>query len=123
MIAWKNLDTLESFQELAKTKGSVKLAEVMAGESGAERVKKYAVPMAEGLTYHYAAKKVDDAIIEKLVALAKEAQLSEKFEELYNGAIINLTESRHVLHQLCRGQLGKDVMADGVNKRDFYKGE
>ena len=25
-----------------------------------------------------------------------------------------------VLHQLTRGQLGDDVMADGVNKREFY---
>ena len=123
MVAWKNLDTLDSYQALQETKGSVKLAEVMAGESGAERVRKYSVPMAGGLTYHYAAKKVDDAILEKFAALAKEAQLSEKFEELYNGAVINLTESRRVLHHLCRGQLGKQVMADGVDKREFYKGE
>ena len=27
-----------------------------------------------------------------------------------------------MLHQLCRGQLGKDVIADGVNKREFYTG-
>ncbi len=123
MVAWKNLDTLDSYQALQETKGSVKLTEVMAGESGAERVRKYVVPMAGGLSYHYAAKKVDDVILEKLAALAKEAQLCEKFEELYNGAVINLTENRHVLHHLCRGQLGKQVMADGVDKREFYKGE
>ena len=123
MIAWKNLDTLESYQSLQETKGSVDLAQVMAGESGAERVRKYSVPMAEGLTYHYAAKIIDDTILEKLAALAKEAQLSEKFEELYDGAVINLTENRRVLHHLCRGQLGKQVMADGVDKRVFYTGE
>ena len=38
MISWKNLDTLKSFQDLLETKGSVSLKEVMAGESGAERV-------------------------------------------------------------------------------------
>ena len=123
MVAWKNLDTLDSYQALQETKGSVKLTEVMAGESGAERVRKYVVPMAGGLSYHYAAKKVDDVILEQLAALAKEAQLCEKYEELYNGAVINLTENRHVLHHLCRGQLGKQVMADGVDKREFYKGE
>ena len=123
MVAWKNLDTLDSFKALCETKGQVKLAEVMEGRSGADRVRKYAVPMAGGLTYHYAAKKVDDDILEKLVSLAKEAQLSEKFEELYNGAVINLTENRHVLHQLTRGQLGGQVIADGVDKREFYKGE
>ncbi len=28
----------------------------MAGENGAERVKNYSIPMAEGLSYNYAAK-------------------------------------------------------------------
>ena len=123
MVAWKNLDTLESYQALQETKGRVNLVQAMEGESGAERVRKYAVPMAEGLTYHYAAKTVDDDILGKLAALADEAQLCGKFEELYNGAVINLTENRLVLHHLCRGQLGKQVVADGVDKREFYKGE
>ncbi len=119
MAEWKNLDTLASFEELQKC-GRVDLAAVMSGESGAERVKEYSVPMAEGLTYNYAAKAVDDETLSVLKKLAEEAQLSGKFEELYNGAVINTGEKRLVLHQLCRGQLGGDVIADGVNKRDFY---
>ena len=55
-----------------------------------------------------------------LAKLAEEAQLIEKYESLYNGAVINTGEKRLVLHQLTRGQLGNDVVADGVNKRDFY---
>ena len=55
-----------------------------------------------------------------LKALAEEAQLAEKFEELYNGAVINTGENRLVLHQLTRGQLGNAVEADGVDKREFY---
>ena len=122
MINWKNLDELKAFNDL-KECAPVKLKEAMAGENGAERVKKYSVPMAGGLTFHYAAKAVDDDILAKLAALAEEAQLSEKYEELYNGAVVNTGEKRLVLHQLTRGQLGNDVMADGVNKRDFYVGE
>ena len=64
---------------------------------------------------------MDDDTLKALRELALEAQLSEKFEELYNGAVINTGEKRLVLHQLCRGQLGKDVVADGVNKRAFYE--
>ena len=56
MITWNNLDTLASFKELAGVK-KVDLAEVMAGENGAERVKNYSVPMTEGLSYNFAAKK------------------------------------------------------------------
>ncbi|MCC6093990.1 MAG: glucose-6-phosphate isomerase [Eubacterium sp.] len=119
MISWKNLDTLASFKELQET-DAVKLAEVMSGESGAERVKKYSVPMAEGLAYNYAAKAVDEKILDVLVKLAYEAQLSEKFEALYNGEVINTGEKRLVLHHLTRGQLGNAVVADGADKRNFY---
>ncbi len=123
MVSWKNLDTLDAYKELLKKEDSVKLSEVLSGESGAKRVADYCVPMAAGLCYNYAAKKVNDAVLEKLAALAKEAQLTEKFRELYNGAVINTGEKRLVLHQLTRGQLGDDVIADGVNKRDFFTGE
>ena len=119
MATWKNLDTLETFKALSEVK-RVKLAEVMSGAEGAERVKKYSVPMAEGFSYNFAAKQVDDEVLNALKALAEEAQLAEKFEELYNGAVINTGENRLVLHQLTRGQLGNAVEADDVDKREFY---
>lgn len=92
----------------------------MSGENGAERVKTYSVPMAEGMVYNYAAKAVDGKVLETLKKLAKEAQLTEKFAALYNGEVINTGEKRLVLHQLTRGQLGDAVVADGVDKRAFY---
>lgn len=119
MISWKNLDTLDAYQELEKAE-RVNLVEAMTGESGAERVKKYSVPMAAGLTYNYAAKQVNDEVLAALKKLADEAQLTEKFEALYNGDVINTGEKRRVLHQLTRGQLGEAVVVDGVDKRDFY---
>ena len=119
MVEWKNLDTLKAYQELKDTE-RVNLAEVMSGENGAERVKTYSVPMAEGMVYNYAAKAVDGKVLEALAKLAKEAQLTEKFAALYNGEVINTGEKRLVLHQLTRGQLGDAVVADGVDKRAFY---
>ena len=119
MINWKNTDTLASYQELANVK-RVNLAEAMSGEQGAERVKNYSVSMTEGLDYNYAAKEVDDTVIDALAKLADEAQLVDKFEALYNGEVINTGENRLVLHHLTRGQLGAKVVADGVDKRAFY---
>ena len=119
MINWNNLDNLNSFKELS-TVSKVNLVDTMSGENGAKRVKEYSVPMACGLSYNYAAKEVDEDILKALAALAKEAQLSEKFEALYNGEVINTGEKRLVLHQLTRGQLGNKVVADGVDKRAFY---
>lgn len=120
MINWNNLDTLASYQELVNMK-KVNLVEAMAGENGAKRVKNYSVPMAAGLSFNYGAKAVDDDVLAALEKLAKEAQLTEKFAALYNGEVINTGEKRRVLHHLTRGQLGDAVMADGVDKRDFYK--
>ena len=122
MVSWNNMDTLASYKELEKAE-KVNLAEAMSGENGASRVKKYNVAMAEGMSFNFAAKQVDDEILDKLEAFAKEAQLAEKFACLYNGEVINTGEKRLVLHQLTRGQLGNDVIADGINKRDFYTGE
>ena len=120
MVSWKNLDTLASYNKLMALKGRINLVEVMSGENGAKRVAEYNVPMACGLKYNYAAKLVDDEVLSVLQELADEAQLTEKYRELYNGAVINTGEKRLVLHQLCRGQQGEDVIHDGVNKREFY---
>ena len=119
MITWNNLDTLASYKELSDVK-RVNLAEVMSGENGAERVKKYSVPMAEGMAYNYGAKSVDDDVLAVLAKLADEAQLVDKFEALYNGEVINTGEKRLVLHHMARGQMGNPVVADGVDKREFY---
>ena len=119
MINWKNFDSLASYKEIADVE-RVNLAEAMTGANGAERVKKYSVPMAAGMAYNYAAKQVDENVLSVLEKLAEEAQLTEKYKALYNGEVINTGEKRLVLHQLTRGQLGDAVVADGVDKRAFY---
>ncbi len=121
MAEWKNLDQLKSYQKLAEAHKTVNLKEVMKGEDGAARVQQYTAPMAAGLAFCYAARPVDDELLDHLQALAEEAQLADKFEELYDGAVINTGEKRLVLHQLTRGQLGKTVIADGTDKRAFYR--
>ncbi len=122
MITWKNMDTLAAFEEL-KNVQPVNLPVAMSGENGAERVKNYTVPMGAGMDFNYGARPVDDAILAVLKKFAAEQQLVDKFAALYNGEVINTGEKRRVLHHMCRGQLGEAVMADGVDKREFYVGE
>ena len=122
MIAWKNMDTLASWQELLAA-DKLNLAAAMSGENGADRVRNYTVPMAAGLAFNYGARPVDDNILAILEKFAAEQQLTEKFAALYNGEVINTGEKRRVLHHLTRGQLGDAVIADGVDKREFYVGE
>ena len=120
MISWSNLDTLQSYKNLESLNKKVNIAEAMSGENGAERVKNYSVDMAGGLVYNYAAKAVDDEIINALADVAKEAQVIDKYKALLGGEVINTGEKRLVLHQLARGQQCGTVTADGVDKREFY---
>lgn len=119
MIKWNNLDTISAYQELLKV-APVNLVEVMAGENGADRVRNYTVPMGAGLAFNYAAKQVDDQVLALLEKLTEETQLTEKFQALYNGEVINTGEKRLVLHHMTRGQLGDAVVVDGADKRAFY---
>ena len=123
MITWSNADTLSSWKKLQSLKGMVSVADELSSPAAADRIAKYSIPMGGSLTYNYAAKQVNEQILKTLAELAEEQQLVEKYQELLDGAVINTGEKRMVLHQLTRGQLGKDVIADGVNKREFYINE
>ena len=122
MITWKNMDTLAAYAELQAAE-KVCLACAMSGENGAERVKNYTVPMGAGMDFNFGARPVNDNILAILAKFAEEQQMVEKFAALYNGDVINTGEGRKVLHHMCRGQMGDAVMADGVDKREFYVGE
>ena len=116
---WKNLDTCKSFADLQQTK-TPDIAALLSDANAASRVAQYSIPMPFGMHYNYAAKQVDEAVLKNLQALADEQQLIAKYKLLLDGDEINTGEKRKVLHQLARGQLGKDVVYNGKNMREFY---
>ena len=122
-INWENLSSLESFKKLQSLKGAVNIAQELSSPEAQKRVKDFSIKMGAGLVYNYAAKQVDEKILKVLAELSDEAQLTQKFEALYNGEVVNTGEKRLVLHHLTRGQLGDKVVADGTDKREFYKTE
>ena len=95
MIAWKNTDTLASYQELLNAE-RVELVSAMSGENGAERVKNYSVPMGEDMAFNFAARPVNADILAKLAAFAKEAQMTEIYAR-HRDALV--TESVYSLKQ------------------------
>lgn len=123
MINWTNADKLSSWKKLMSLKGMVSVADELSGENASKRISNYSIPMGANLTFNYAAKQVNEQILKTLAELADEQQLVEKYQDLLNGSVINTGENRMVLHHLLRGQLGNDVIADGVNKREFYLNE
>ena len=116
---WNNLDTCKSFGNLQQTK-IPDIAALLQADDAAERVAHYSIAMPAGMHYNYAAKQVDETILTHLQALADEQQLIKKYTLLLDGEEINTGEKRKVLHQLARGQLGKDVLHNGKNMRSFY---
>jgi len=122
-INWENLSSLESFKKLQSLKGAVNIAQELSSPEAQKRVKDFSIKMGAGLVYNYAAKQVDEKVLKVLAELSDEAQLTQKFEALYNGEVVNTGEKRLVLHHLTRGQLGDKVVADGTDKREFYKTE
>ena len=65
-------DVIDEMIEKLNALNRVHLPEAMAGESGAERVAKYSVPMACGLRYNFAAKAVDDEVLAALAELIRQ---------------------------------------------------
>ncbi len=122
-VKWNNLDTLENYKKLLSLKDNVKLPEVLSGVSGAERVKKYSVPMASGMKYNYAAKQVNEQILTVMQKLADEAQLTEKYDLLLKGEVINTGEKRKVLHQLTRGVTGNALEGNVKQEYELYSSQ
>jgi glucose-6-phosphate isomerase len=119
MIEYRNLNETRAFAGLKNMRMKGELKNILS----AERVGACHVPMAAGLSYHYAAKQVDQAILSKLQELADEQQLVEKYRTLLDGEPMNTGEKRMVLHQLARGRLGKDVTHEGRSLAGFYAAE
>ena len=82
-----NLDTLASFQRLAETSRPSLEAELTA-EAVRTRECAYDVGSQETLAYNYAAKAVSDEVVDRLAALADEAELLAKYRMILSGEIM-----------------------------------
>lgn len=115
-LQFNNLDRTAAFGRLAQL-DRVDLHQALT----AERIAAFSIPTAAKLTFNYAARPVDEKILETLGELAREQQLIAKYRALLDGEIMNTGEKRMVLHHLVRGQLGKKVVSEGKNLRSFYE--
>lgn len=118
-MEYKKVTETKAYKELMEDK-KADLKELLS----AERIEKSNIKLGGGLVYNYAAMPVDDDVLSDLQKLSEEMELIDKYKAILSGERMNTGENRLVLHQLTRGNvLKKDVIADGENKEDFYKGE
>ncbi|CAN8287636.1 unnamed protein product [Cochlearia groenlandica] len=69
----------------------------------------------DGLLLDYSRQRATVETMDKLLNLAKVAQLTEKISRMYNGEHINSTENRSVLHVALRAPRDAVINADGKN--------
>ena len=101
---WKNLES-----EFERTQGQT-LRELFAQDP--QRADKFTFDAA-GLHVDLSKNLLDDATLAALIALAKEAQLTEAIEKMFTGEHINNTEDRAVLHTALRLPVEEDLEVDG----------
>ncbi|QQD15307.1 glucose-6-phosphate isomerase [Sphingobacterium sp. UDSM-2020] len=76
------------------------------------RFEKYSIEFND-LLLDYSKNRVNDETLALLRQLAKECQLSEAIEAMFQGEKINETEGRQVLHTALRNQSGKAIFVEG----------
>ncbi len=117
---WKNLDECKSFLALQNAK-KVDIAKIFREDDIAKRISSYSIPIISGEYYNYAAKQVDDSLIDILQKLSEEQELIPKYKAVLSGEMINTGEKRLVLHHLTRSKESCPIIYDGVNIGEFYR--
>jgi len=68
-----------------------------------------------GLFLDYSKNRANKETMSLLFSLAEESELESKIKAMFNGAMINTTEKRAVLHTALRAKPEQEIMLDGVN--------
>ncbi len=76
------------------------------------RFEKFSVQLHD-ILLDYSKNRIDDQTMALLIQLAKECQLNEAIQAMFNGEKINETEGRQVLHTALRNRSGNPIVVDG----------
>ncbi|WP_313526304.1 glucose-6-phosphate isomerase [Shinella sp.] len=77
-----------------------------------ERFSRYSTTLGDFL-FDYSKCAVNDAVLDALETLAREAGVEKKRDAMFAGEIINITEERAVLHTALRNRSNTPVLVDG----------
>ncbi|OYD41897.1 glucose-6-phosphate isomerase [Sphingobacterium cellulitidis] len=78
----------------------------------AERFDKFSIYLGD-ILLDYSKNRINEETIALLIQLARECQLKDAIDAMFNGEKINETEDRAVLHTALRNRSGKPVLTDG----------
>ena len=113
MLPKIDFTTTQAFKYLADhfiTINESTIKELFAADP--ERFDKFSVYLGD-ILLDYSKNRINEETMALLIQLARECQLKDAIEAMFNGKKINETEGRAVLHTALRNQSGNPVMTDG----------
>ena len=69
----------------------------------------------DDILFDYSKNRITEESVELLLALARQASVDSAIESMFNGAKINTTEDRAVLHIALRNRSNRPIFVDGVD--------
>ncbi|UAY50729.1 glucose-6-phosphate isomerase [Ferruginibacter albus] len=113
MFPKTNPTTTAAWQQLQQHYATVKDVHMKdLFEEDADRFDKFSL-YEKNILFDFSKNRITDTTIELLLQLAKDCQVKEAIEAMFNGEKINETENRAVLHTALRNFSGKPVITDG----------
>lgn len=113
MLPRINFTETKAHRELerhAERMKNIHMRELFADDE--DRFKKF-TKCFENILLDYSKNRIDEEVMQRLFALAKECKLDEAIEVFFGGEHINETEDRAVMHTALRYQGSEPVMIDG----------
>jgi len=103
---------VEKLKSIARDTNATDIRAAFAADP--ERFSRYSAKLDDFL-FDYSKCAVNDAVLDGLEALAKDAGVEKKRDAMFAGAVINITEERAVLHTALRNRANTPVLVDGKN--------
>lgn len=101
---------VEKLKSIARDTNATDIRAAFAADP--QRFSRYSAKLDDFL-FDYSKCAVNDAVLDGLEALAKDAGVETKRDAMFAGAIINITEERAVLHTALRNRANTPVLVDG----------
>jgi glucose-6-phosphate isomerase len=101
---------VEKLKSIARDTNATDIRAAFAADP--QRFSRYSTALDDFL-FDYSKCAVNDAVLDGLEALAREADIEKKRDAMFDGAVINITEERAVLHTALRNRANTPVLVDG----------
>ncbi|TNF69854.1 MAG: glucose-6-phosphate isomerase [Gammaproteobacteria bacterium] len=115
MINSKNIKTINHLKSLKETLLNKRLAELVEEPS---RFDRYHLSTCD-ILLDYSKNHINSEVMDLLIQVAEDAQLQQRRDQMFDGAKINFTENRAVLHTALRRPKSDKLVLDGVDVIDL----